>query len=169
EVELVQSGRGPLGNLLRDSRLLPRTFTPSGRTPVASAHALGLLGPRTIAVHCVHVTPEDVVILAATGTRVCLCPRSNEQIGVGVAPVEAMLGAGLRLCLGTDGLSSNDDLDLGAEIAWLRRAYPGLAFRDIMAMATINGAEALGIARDYGSLEPGKKAAFIRMSAVEEA
>ncbi|MFA6810561.1 MAG: amidohydrolase family protein [Desulfoplanes sp.] len=168
EVELVQSGRGPLGDMLRDSRLLPRTFTSSGHTPVASAHALGLLGPRTIAVHCVHVTVEDVAILAATGTRVCLCPRSNEQIGVGVAPVEAMLGAGLRLCLGTDGLSSNDDLDLGAEIAWLRRAYPGLAFRDIMAMATINGAEALGIARDYGSLEPGKKAAFVRMSAVEE-
>ena len=113
EVELVQNGTGPLAAVLRASGLLPSWFVPSGMTPVAYAHKLGLLGPHTLAIHCVHVSHQDMELLAATGTGVCLCLRSNGFIGVGTPPVASMGQAGIRLCLGTDGLSSNNDDENG--------------------------------------------------------
>ncbi len=158
EVALLRDGSGPLTAALKGSGLLPAWFAPVGKTPVAYAHELGLLGPRTLAVHCVHVDAQDVALLAATGTSVCLCPGSNACIGVGAPPVRALYEAGVTLCLGTDGLSSNNDLDLLHELHLVRQHLPCLDVEQGLRMVTTNAARILGVAADYGSLEPGKKA-----------
>ncbi|GAU09354.1 S-adenosylhomocysteine deaminase [Desulfoplanes formicivorans] len=158
EVELMRDGTGPLAAVLGKSGLLPSWFVPSGMTPVACAHKLGLLGPTTLAVHCVHVNDRDVELLASTGTSVCLCPRSNVYIGVGTPPVASMRQAGIRLCLGTDGLSSNNDLDLAREMDAVLNVDPGLDLEGVLRMATRNAAAILGVDAQYGTIEPGKRA-----------
>jgi cytosine/adenosine deaminase-related metal-dependent hydrolase len=171
EVDLLRDGTGPLAAVLGGSGLLPSWFTPPGITPVAHAHELGLLGPNTLAIHCVQATDQDIELLAATETSVCLCPCSNAYIGVGTAPVTAMVQAGVNLCLGTDGLSSNDDLDLGREMDALLAMNSDLPLETVVAMGTRNGARILGIMDAYGTIEPGQRAslAMIEYPPVEPA
>ncbi|OLN24626.1 amidohydrolase family protein [Desulfovibrio sp. DV] len=154
EVELLASGTGEFADLLR-GRLLPKSWRAPGRTPVAEAKAQGLLGPGTLAVHAVHLTPDDRAILAASGTTVCLCPRSNARIGVGTADAPALLAAGIRLALGTDSLASNDDLDLWNEVRALLAAHPNLPGPAILAALTTVPAGLLGREATLGRLAPG--------------
>ena len=88
---------------------------------------------------------------------VALCPRSNRNLRVGVAPVRRLLDAGVRLCLGTDSLASAETLDLMADMALLQSQFPELAPQVIVHMATLGGAEALGLA-ELGAIEPGRRA-----------
>ena len=133
-------------------------------SPVAAADALGLLGPDTLAVHVVCADAADRKRLAASGATVCLCPRSNEHIGVGRAPAMEFLRAGVNLCLGTDGLCSNADLDPYGEAAWLLEHQPELDLVDVLAMITTNPARFFGRtiprAARLGSLEAGRLARF---------
>jgi 5-methylthioadenosine/S-adenosylhomocysteine deaminase len=106
---------------------------------------------------------EDMDTLAASGASVVHCPESNLKLGSGICPVAQLLGRGVRVALGTDGAASNNDLDLLAEarIAGLLSAgvaaRPGdLVAADLLRMATLEGARALGLGEDIGSLEPGK-------------
>ena len=154
ELELLATGTGEFADLLR-GRLLPRGWRAPGRTPVAEAQAQGLLGPGTLAVHAVHLTPDDRAILAASGTTVCLCPRSNARIGVGTADAPALLAAGIRLALGTDSLASNDDLNLWNEARALLAAHPGLPGQAILAALTTVPARLLGREATLGRLAPG--------------
>ncbi len=168
EVGLLRDGTGPLAATLRSSNLLPPWFVPTGKTPVAYAHDLGLLGPHTLAVHCVHVDEEDIALLASTGTSVCLCPCSNAYIGVGSAPVRAMHGAGINLCLGTDGLSSNEELDLSREMQAVRALDPGMDLEGVVRMATRNAATILGVGGGQGTIEPGKKGCLAMVGVGEQ-
>jgi cytosine/adenosine deaminase-related metal-dependent hydrolase len=154
EVELLATGGGALAALL-SGRILPRDFVPPGRSPVAQANALGLLGPDTLAVHAVWLTREDRAVLARTGTAVCLCPRSNAAIGVGTADAPALAAAGIPLCLGTDSLASNDDLDLWNEARRLLADHPDFPARLVAAALTTTPARLLGRSGDLGSLAPG--------------
>ena len=157
EVELLASGQGEFAELLA-KRVLPENYRAPGLTPVAYAERLGLLGKATLAVHCVQVGPADLDRLVATDTAVCLCPRSNALIGVGRAPLEAYFASPLRLCLGTDSLASNDDLNLWNEARWLRQAMPSPpALPRLLAAMTTTPARVLGFAR-LGSLAPGRLA-----------
>ncbi|WP_319470571.1 amidohydrolase family protein [uncultured Pseudodesulfovibrio sp.] len=136
-------------------------FTPPGKRPVQQAADLGLLDETTLAVHCVKVTDEDIETVRDSGATVCLCPRSNEFIGVGRAPWEKWHASGVSLCLGTDSLASNHDLDLFSEAAYLKRNFDGeLSFEDLLAMLTRNPAKIMGAGHQLGTLEPGKVAAF---------
>jgi cytosine/adenosine deaminase-related metal-dependent hydrolase len=157
EDECLRRGRGPLHDLLAES-MLPPGWSAPGLGAVEYAERLGLLTPRTLAVHCVRCSDTDIERLARSGSAVCLCPRSNVHIGVGKAPADAMAEAGILLCLGTDGLSSNHDLDMRRELAALRDEY-GFSPRAALRIATINGAAALGLPL-LGTLEPGKAACF---------
>ncbi|MHC1791244.1 amidohydrolase family protein [Solidesulfovibrio sp.] len=159
EVELLAAGTGAFADLLR-GRLLPGHWSAPGRTPVAEALAQGLLGPRTLAVHAVHLTPDDVAILAGSGATVCLCPRSNARIGVGTADVPALLAAGIPLALGTDSLASNDDLNLWNEVRALFAAHPALPGPAVLAALTAVPARLLGPAHDLGRLAPGAQGGF---------
>ncbi len=158
EVELLNTGGGELAELLRE-RILPKKYRHPGLSPVRYAHVLGLLGAGTLAVHAVHVDREDVRLLSESGTAVCLCPRSNAAIGVGRAPVELFLDAGVRLCLGTDSLASNSDLNIWKELHALLVRTP-LPFERALAMLTTDAAAVLGLQNQWGSLVFGKRAAW---------
>ncbi len=122
-----------------------------GETPTALFEKAGLLGPRTVAAHGVWCSPEDLAILARTGTSVCHCPCSNLKLGSGIAPVKRMLEAGINVCLGTDGAASNNSLDMFGEMKTAALLAKGaeldptvLPAPTAAAMAAVNGARSQG-------------------------
>ncbi len=157
EVRLLQEGVGPLVPFYRARGVWDEEFRAPGRSPVAYADELGLLGPDTLAVHCVHVDDDDMARLRTRGVTVIACPRSNERLVCGTAPVPQLLEQGIPVALGTDSLASAPDLDLLAEVAALRRIHPSISPPTALRMATLAGAKALGLAAELGSLEPGKR------------
>jgi aminodeoxyfutalosine deaminase len=154
EVELLATGGGELARLL-GGRVLPKDFQAPGCSPVAWAETLGLLGPDSLAVHAVWLSREDRAILARTGTAVCLCPRSNAAIGVGTAEATALAASGIPLCLGTDSLASNDDLDLWNEVRRLLADQPDFPPTAIVPALTATPARLLGRDGELGLLAPG--------------
>lgn len=126
--------------------------------PLAYAASLGLLGPGVLAVHGVQLDAQEVEVLAAGGTALCLCPRSNRNLGVGAPPVRALMESGGLLCLGTDGLTSNSDLDVRREAVYLRETFD-VPPEALVRLLTVNGAAALGLAGG-GRLMPGFPADF---------
>lgn len=121
----------------------------------------GLLTPTTLAVHCVHVSVADAHILKSRGVHIALCPRSNELLDVGRAPVALFKKIGIPLALGTDSLASNNSLSLWDELRFALEIFPKyLTEQDVLQMVTTGGAAALGISKTCGSLEAGKRADF---------
>ena len=121
----------------------------------------GLLTPTTLAVHCVHVSLADTRIIKSRGTHVVLCPRSNELLDVGRAPVALFKKLGIPLALGTDSLASNNSLSLWDELRFALEIFSNdLTVQDVFRMVTSGGAEALGLSARCGSLEAGKRADF---------
>jgi 5-methylthioadenosine/S-adenosylhomocysteine deaminase len=140
-------------------------------TPAAYLESIGFWGPRTLAAHGVWVTDEDIEILRKHDVGVAHNPESNMKLASGAAPVAKYLEAGIALGLGTDGAASNNDLDMfeamrqAAFLAKLSTRDPtAVPARAALDMATIGGARALGMARQLGSLEPGKRADLITVS-----
>jgi aminodeoxyfutalosine deaminase len=138
-----------------------RSWPVGGKTPVAYLNALGVLGQDTLGVHLLQVTDTDLDILAKTRTRICLCPRSNQNLHGRLPDIQGLLKKGLAPALGTDSLASCDSLSIFDEMAFVRQHYPDIAPADILAMATKNGAGALGLGRHYGTLDPGRQSHFI--------
>ncbi len=139
-------------------------------SPVSRLSRLGLLGPNLIAVHMVHASHEDIGILAREGCHVVHCPTSNLKLASGFAPVSEMMDAGINVGLGTDGAASNNRSDMFAEMrlaALLAKGQTGkaeaLPAHRAIEMATLNGARALGMDKDIGSLVPGKFADMVAM------
>ena len=134
-------------------------FAPPGLSPVRYADRLGALHEHLVAAHGVQVDAADREILARRGVHVVLCPRSNRNLAVGTADVPALLAAGVRLALGTDSLASAETLDVLDDAVLLHRQFPDLEPAAIVRMATLGGAEALGLG-DLGAIAPGKRAAL---------
>jgi aminodeoxyfutalosine deaminase len=99
--------------------------------------------------------------LAAVRATVVTCPRSNRWTGAGVPPVARFYSSGVRVAIGTDSLASVDNLNMFEEMAEVRRLAPSVPARAILQSATQAGAEALGFAREHGTLAPGKRAQII--------
>jgi len=158
EVDLLRDGSGPFAALLVERGMWDGGWAPPGRTPLAQLAHAGALTPRTLAVHCVKLAAADVELLRASGATVVSCPRSNRRLGVGTAPVERLIAAGVPVALGTDSLASAPDLDLFGEMAAMREAHPLVPASAVLRMATLNGALALGLDERLGSIEPGKLA-----------
>lgn len=135
----------------------------SGRRPLARLKDLGVVGPRFQCVHATQLLDEEIAMLAAAGASVVHCPESNLKLASGACRVADLLKAGVNVALGTDGAASNNDLDMFGEmrtaalfgklVAEDAAALPAAA---VLEMATINGARALGIDAETGSLEAGK-------------
>ena len=139
--------------------------------PLERLRALGIVGPRLIAVHGVHLTESELDLLADFGCTVAHCPSSNMKLASGFAPVAAMLARSINVGLGTDGAASNNRLDLFQEMrtaALLAKAVSGnpqaVPSYQALRAATINGARALGIDGVAGSIEPGKAADLCAIS-----
>jgi 5-methylthioadenosine/S-adenosylhomocysteine deaminase len=131
--------------------------------PLERLRALGVLGPRLIAVHAVHVTEQEIGMLARFGASVAHCPSSNLKLASGFAPVAAMLAHRVNVGLGTDSAASNNRLDLFQEMrtaALLAKAVgddaEAMPAHQALAAATLHGARALGLDASIGSLSPGK-------------
>ncbi|KQQ56901.1 N-ethylammeline chlorohydrolase [Pseudomonas sp. Leaf127] len=136
--------------------------------PLARLHRLGLLGPRLQTVHMTQISEDDLALLVESNTSVIHCPESNLKLASGFCPVERLWQAGVNVAIGTDGAASNNDLDLLGETrtaALLAKAVAGSATaldaHRALRMATLNGARALGIQAETGSLEPGKAADMV--------
>jgi cytosine/adenosine deaminase-related metal-dependent hydrolase len=138
------------------------------RSPIAFAQAHGLLGPRSVLAHVVWTDEQDWALMAETGTHVTHNPASNSKCASGIAPVHGMLKAGVNVTLGCDGGPSNNtydmirDMRMVSYLANLREEDPTVVPAEaVLEIATINGAKALGLDDEIGSIEVGKKADFI--------
>ena len=138
-----------------------------GVSPVAYLADLGFLSERTVAAHCVHVSSEDIELLAEFEVGVSHNPVSNLKLASGVSPVPAMVAQGVKVSLGTDGAASNNTLDLLRDMqlaALLHKGITGdptvLPARTMLEMVTINGARVLGL-ENIGTLAEGREADLI--------
>jgi len=164
EVEMISRGQGEFVAFLKRRGAWDGSFQATGIDNSGSVQylqQLGLLDNKTLCVHCIHVSDKEIEQLQKTGSRVCLCPGSNRYLGVGRAPVTKYLQAGIIPGLGTDSLASNPKLSIWREMRILAEDHPGLDVSDILTMATLGGAMALGLDKKSGTLEPGRPARFL--------
>lgn len=139
-----------------------------GQTPIEYLRAAGALGSHTLAAHGIRLTPEDVKLTAEAGASIAHCIGSNTKAAKGVAPVSLLREAGVPVGLGTDGPASGNTLDLFTQMRFCenfhkntlgdRSAFPAA---EVVAMATIEGAKAMGLEAITGSLEAGKEADLV--------
>ncbi|SRR6266545_2645792 len=139
----------------------------TGRSNIKYFDDLGVASSRLCVAHCVWVDDDDQRLLAERAVKVLHCPGSNLKLGSGIAPVLEMRARGISVSLGADGAACNNQLDMFAEMRLastlqaVRRGPGALPARDALAMATREGARALGLESELGSIEPGKRADLI--------
>jgi 5-methylthioadenosine/S-adenosylhomocysteine deaminase len=136
-----------------------------GRRPIARLQQLDLVDSRMVAVHMTQLTDDEIALFAGERAHVVHCPESNLKLASGFCPAAKLIAAGVNVALGTDGAASNNDLDMLGELhtaALLAKAVAGdataLPAHQALAMATLNGARALGLDAETGSLTAGKAA-----------
>lgn len=135
----------------------------TGLRNVAYLDSLGVSGPHVMLAHCVHLDSSELEILRNTRTNVAHCPSSNLKLGSGIAPIAMMLDQGISVSLGADGAACNNRLDMFTELrgmTLLQKALHGpevLPARQALRIATMGGAKAMGLDREIGSLEGGKR------------
>lgn len=139
-----------------------------GHTPTSYCEKMGILGPQTVLIHLVHLDETDIQRLSSTGTHVAHCPTSNCKLASGFCRVPELQKAGVNVGLGTDGAPCNNTQDMFQEMKLAGILHKVVTFdansvpaEDVLEMATINGAKALGLDGIIGSLEVGKKADFV--------
>ncbi len=166
EVAYIGLGLGPIA-----SDLLPLVGRDSpshrvcGESPAAFLTRFGLLSERLLAVHTVQVGTSDLELLKQHGVALAICPRSNHHLDVGTAPLPRYLASGLRVGLGTDSLASNETLSLWDEMRFALTLYGGtVTAQQLVRLATLGGAAALGMVSAIGSLTPGKRADLIALA-----
>jgi 5-methylthioadenosine/S-adenosylhomocysteine deaminase len=135
----------------------------TGKRPLARLHELGLIAPNMLAVHMTQLSAQEITDFAVAGGHVVHCPESNLKLASGLAPVQALAAAGVNVALGTDSAASNNDLDMISEMriaALLGKVVAddasALPAHTVLRMATLNGATALGLGSETGSLVTGK-------------
>ncbi len=159
EVEFLTTGKGEFRFIM--APLLGKNMSIPGLHPVDYLDSLGVLDKDTLAIHCVHINKKHIETLKEKGCYVCICPRSNYFIGVGRAPWEDMYKAGIPLCLATDGLCSNEDLNLWNELEFLiNTSKIELSLYEYLKMVTTNPANISKLNKLIGTISVGKKAVF---------
>lgn len=150
-------------------------FSSKGHTPMTYCEDLGLLAPKTVLAHMVHLDDNDIKILSKYGASVAHCPTSNSKLGSGICRVKELLEADVSVGIGCDGCPCNNVMDQLQEMklaSLLPKAINGdpslVPAEKVIEMATIIGAKAIGRETDLGSLEVGKKADFISINLVDK-
>lgn len=140
----------------------------NGKREIEWLYDLGILGPQTHAVHTVWLDDKEIDYLAETNANVVYCPVSNMFLGSGIAPIVKMLEKGINVAIGADGSASNNNQDLFATMkmgALLQKVHhlksTIISAEKLLEMATVNGAKALGMENEIGSIEVGKKADLV--------
>jgi 5-methylthioadenosine/S-adenosylhomocysteine deaminase len=139
-----------------------------GMTPIQYVDSVGVFDVPVIAAHCVFATDDDIKIMADKGVSVALCPKSNMKLGNGFAPAQKFLDAGINVCLGTDGCGSNNSLNMFSEMNMASLVYKGatqqaqcVSASDVLRMATLGGAKAIGREGELGQLTEGALADIV--------
>jgi 5-methylthioadenosine/S-adenosylhomocysteine deaminase len=142
-----------------------------GRRPAMLLDSLGVLDEFTLCAHGIWLSKDEILAVARSGASISHCPESAMKLGSGVAPVPEMISLGVKVGLGTDGCAGNNDLDLFSEMGFAAKVHK--AFKNdplacpaeqVLRMATIGGASALGLEDEIGSIEPGKKADLVALN-----
>jgi len=157
EIELLTKGAGNFPAFLRQIRALPDNWQPPGLTPVHYLRETGILRRHPVLIHCNYVTDEEISLIKSSGASVAFCPRSHHFFGHTNHPVQRLLEAGINVGLGTDSLASNDTLSILDEMKYLSLNNSILP-ATLLAMATINGARALGLESKVGQIKAGLEA-----------
>jgi cytosine/adenosine deaminase-related metal-dependent hydrolase len=141
----------------------PLDSAPRARSTVDYLDRCGVLDPRFLCVHAVHIDDRDIAILKRSGAAIAHCPRSNHRMGVGTMPLSKVLAAGIPVGIGTDSLASVPNLNMWDEMRAALRLHRerGITPRNLLHLATLGGAQTLGMEDTIGSLAPGKKADII--------
>lgn len=161
ELELLSKGTGPLRELLEDLNKWEPDWKPKQKTPIKYLNNLGVLKCIT-GIHLNYVNNDDVEIVNKNCMSVVYCPKSNNWFQrKGVYPLIKFLEKGINVAIGTDSLASNDSLNMFEELILIKKQFPGIKDNILLEMATINGARALRLENEVGSLERGKKADII--------
>ena len=158
EVHFLETASGPWKDFLVSRGINPASWGLPATSPVRYVNDMGILDHRTILVHLLHADDTDMEIVSRSGAYVCICPRSSQTIHQRLPNLEKMLKAGIRLCLGTDSLASVGSLSIQDEMAFTAQRFPLTSPETILQMATLGGAQALGLEHYMGSLIPGKSA-----------
>ena len=161
EIEFLKDGSGPWPGFLRIIGSHRDDWTAPGTGPVEYLESLGVLDAHTLVVHGVQLEDTSLARVAAIGCTLVTCPRSNQWVGVGVPPIARFYAAGVKVAVGTDSLTSVEDLNPFSELKAMRWLAPSVPARQLLDSATLTGAAALGLDAELGSLEPGKRAAVI--------
>jgi len=161
EIEFLQTGKGKWAAFLSERGIDFSGWNLPVESPVKYLEDLGVLDENTIIVHLIHAEEKDFEILLRHNVRVCLCLRSNFNLHNMMPDLTGMLKTGIKPCLGTDSLASADSLSISDEMAFVSKSFPSIPPAEILAMATVNGANSLGFGDMFGSLTPGKRAAFV--------
>lgn len=161
ELELLREGTGPFQELLADRSMWDEAAIPRGSRVLDYMRQLSR-AERSLVIHGNYLDAEEIAFAASQRERmsVVYCPRTHAYFGHERYPLEAMLAAGVRVALGTDSRASNPDLDLLQEAKFVAAAFPALEPAEVLRMATLSAAEALGLEAAFGSLTPGKQAKF---------
>jgi cytosine/adenosine deaminase-related metal-dependent hydrolase len=162
EIRLLQRKKNDFEKLYRIAGW-DLSWAPLAESPFVYLHKLGMLGPRFLAVHAVQATDGDIGIIRTSRTPIAHCPRSNRETGVGRMRLKEFLDAGITVGLGTDSLASSPSLNMWDEMRYALKIHKkdGITARDIFTLATLGGAKALGLDKEIGSLEPGKRADIV--------
>jgi 5-methylthioadenosine/S-adenosylhomocysteine deaminase len=138
-------------------------WAPQGSSSFEYLDRIGFLSPRLLAVHAVQVTDQDIRLIKKAKVSVAHCPRSNKELGIGRMPLKKLLDAGITVGLGTDSLASSPSLNMWDEMRYAYQIHrrDGITAEDILQIATNSGATSLGLDKEIGTLEPGKKADII--------
>ncbi|MCK4619761.1 MAG: amidohydrolase family protein [Desulfobacterales bacterium] len=161
EIFFLTTGKGIWADFMTEKGIDFSGWNLPVETPVRYLEDLGVLDENTIAVHLIHADEKDFEILLRHNVRVCLCLRSNFNLHNMLPDLTGMLKAGIKPCLGTDSLASAESLSIFDEMTFVSKSFPSIPPAEILAMATVNGASSLGFGEMFGSLTPGKRAAFV--------
>lgn len=164
EVEFIRTGRGPWRAVLEELGSWDPSWVPPAVGPVQYLDDSGFLNDRVLAVHGVQMSSSDLARLAARGTTLVTCPRSNSHTGAGAPPLEAFYASGVRVAVGTDSLASAPNLNVFAELATMRALAPMVPASALLDSATRQGARALGFESEFGSIEPGRRTRLLAVS-----
>jgi 5-methylthioadenosine/S-adenosylhomocysteine deaminase len=169
ELTYIRAGSGKFAHDFREKIGWERMLVqPYGVSPIKYLQQWNVFNEHFLAVHCTQATLDDIRILRAKDAAVAHCPKSNAKLGCGIAPLADMLHQGVRVGLGTDSPAASNIMDMFDEMRTMLMLHRATE-RDVtvldaercVRLATLGGAEALGLAGDIGSLEPGKCADFI--------
>jgi cytosine/adenosine deaminase-related metal-dependent hydrolase len=163
-MEFLQTGRGPIRDLLDALEVWDEAWVPPGAHPVRYLTDMGYLQPGTLLVHATHLGPIDLDQARDARAVVVACPRSNVWVGGGVPPIARFYASGVNVAIGTDSLASVDSLNMFDELAALRRLAPEVEAARLLESATRVGAESLGYGSDFGSITTGKRSVCVAVT-----